>query len=134
MPGEGKSGAGPGVDKCTLIAYYSWRNESAIEFLETGIFTKRIQEILADEEYSLLQADLIRKPDAGKLIPGGNGLRKLRWSVSGRGKRGGMRIIYYWYRDNRQLYMIYAFKKSEQADLSRDQLRILAQYVKSGVL
>ena len=100
-----------------------------MEFLETDVFTKRIQEILSDEEYSFLQADLIKTPNAGKLIPGAKGLRKLRWSLEGKGKRGGARVIYYWYVDEQQIYMIYAFKKSDQADLTPDQLKALVQYV-----
>ena len=61
--------------------------------IETPIFTRRIQAILADDEYRLLQAQLVRKPDAGKIIPGSGGLRKLRWSAGGHGKRGGIRVI-----------------------------------------
>jgi len=68
-----------------------------VEFFETDIFTKRIQDILSDEEYSFLQADLIKRPEHGALIPGAKGLRKLRWSVEGKGKRSGARVIYYWY-------------------------------------
>lgn len=106
----------------------------AIEFIETDIFTKRIQEMLTDEEYSGLQADLIRRPEAGVLIPGGKGLRKLRWALRGKGKRGGIRVIYYLYLKDRKIYMIYPFRKSEQADLTREQLKRLAEYVKGGVL
>lgn len=105
-----------------------------MEFFETDIFTKRIQDILSDEAYSFLQAVLIKKPDSGLLIPGAKGLRKLRWSVEGKGKRGGARVIYYWYVGRERIYMIYAFKKSEQADLTHDQLEALAQYVQKGVL
>ena len=105
-----------------------------MEFLETDIFTKQIQAILTDQEYSYLQASLINKPNFGALIPGGKGLRKLRWSVKEKGKSGGARIIYYWYVDDEQIYMLCAFKKTDQADLTKDQLKMLAQYVKKGVL
>ena len=105
-----------------------------MEFFETDIFTKRIQQILTDQEYSGLQAVLIKNPEAGPLIPGGRGLRKLRWSAEGKGKRGGMRVIYYFYLSEERIYMIYPFKKSDQADLSPEQLRTLTQYVKGGVL
>ena len=106
------------------------------EFIEVDIFTKRIQEILDEEEYSELQAALIRKPDAGALIPGGKGLRKLRWSApaAGKGKRGGIRVIYYLYLKAARIYMIYAFKKTEQEDLSFEQLKRLADYGKGSVL
>jgi len=63
--------------------------------IETPIFTRKNQAILSDEEYRLLQVQLINKPDSGKIIRGSGGLRKLRWSASGHGERGGIRVIYY---------------------------------------
>ena len=83
---------------------------------------------------SLLQADLIKRPEAGALIPGGRGLRKLRWGASGKGKRGGMRLIYYYFVREDQIYMIYPFRKADQEDLTPEQLKSLAQYVKGGTL
>ncbi|MDP3296922.1 MAG: hypothetical protein Q8N09_04920 [Thermodesulfovibrionia bacterium] len=53
--------------------------------IETPIFTRRIQVMLSDEEYRLLQAHLVNKPDVGKVIPGSGGMRKLRWSAKGHG-------------------------------------------------
>jgi len=103
-------------------------------FIETEIFTKRIWSILSEEEYRFLQADLIRKPDRGKLIPRAKGLRKLRWSSRSKGKRGGARVLYFLYTKKEQIYMIYAFRKSEQSDLTPEQLKSLTCYVKEGVL
>ncbi len=105
-----------------------------MEFIETDIFTKRIQDLLTDESYRNLQADLIKRPDTGDLIPGARGLRKLRWSAGGKGKRGGLRVIYYLVLREQQIYMIYPFRKSDQEDLTRDQLKVLVKYVKGGVL
>jgi hypothetical protein len=68
-----------------------------MQFIETSVFTKRIAEMLTDDEYHALQETLIQNPKAGPLIPGGKGLRKYRWAASGKGKRGGVRIIYYLY-------------------------------------
>lgn len=65
--------------------------------IETPIFTRRIKTILTDEQYQELQNKLIARPDTGMIIPGSGGIRKLRWEGSGRGKRGGNRIIYYWF-------------------------------------
>lgn len=104
-----------------------------MEFIETDIFTRRIREILTDDEYGALQESLAKKPDAGKVIQGAEGLRKFRWRSGGKGKRGGARIIYYWYLKN-VIYMVYVYKKSEAEDLSREQLKILVRYVKGGVL
>lgn len=106
----------------------------SVEFVETEIFTRRILGTLSDQEYSALQMFLIKRPDAGDLVTGGRGLRKLRWSLKKKGKSGGLRVIYYLYLKDRRIYMIYSYKKSEQEDLTPEQLRGLALYVKGGVL
>lgn len=59
------------------------------------MFARLVQEFLSDEEYQALQAALIENPEAGSVIPGSGGVRKLRWAAPGRGKRGGYRVIYY---------------------------------------
>jgi mRNA-degrading endonuclease RelE of RelBE toxin-antitoxin system len=97
--------------------------------IETPVFTRRIRDILSDEEYRLLQSQLVQKPDSGKIIPGSGGLRKMRWSASGRGKRGGARVIYYWFVSEEVMLMLFAFPKNEQADLTQDQLKQLKTIV-----
>lgn len=67
-----------------------------MEIIETQVFTKDIVKLLSDNEYRELQKALVENPLLGHLIPGGAGLRKLRWSAGGKGKRGGLRIIYYY--------------------------------------
>lgn len=64
-------------------------------FFETSVFTRRVTELLSDYEYAELQRTLVANPNAGDVIPGSGGLRKIRWAAQGRGKRGGVRIIYY---------------------------------------
>ena len=66
-----------------------------VTFVETRLFTRLIGEYLSDEEYLELQLALARNPEAGPIIPGSGGVRKLRWARRGRGKRGGLRVIYY---------------------------------------
>lgn len=97
--------------------------------IETPIFTRRIQAVLSDDEYRLLQAQLVQKPDAGKVIPGTGGLRKLRWSAGGHGKRGGIRVIYYWFVSRELILMLFAYPKNEQNDLTPDQLKQLKKIV-----
>ena len=104
-----------------------------MEFVETSIFTERVTKLLTDEEYQDLQAVLAENPKAGDVIPGAGGLRKLRWRVAGRGKRGGLRIIYYCWSEKR-LYMIFVYDKARQGDLTPEQLKVLRAYVKGGVL
>ena len=101
------------------------------EFIETAVFTKKIHGILNDEDYSALQKRLIEKPDLGVVIPGGRGIRKLRWSIANKGKSGGIRILYYLYLSQHQIYMLYVFKKSEQSDLSREKLSELGKYLEN---
>lgn len=69
-------------------------------------------------------------PEQGVLIPGGAGLRKLRWGAEGRGKRGGVRTIYYWAVDHDLCYMVYMYAKNEQGDLSPTQIRTLTRVVR----
>jgi mRNA-degrading endonuclease RelE of RelBE toxin-antitoxin system len=97
--------------------------------IETPIFTRKIQTILSDEEYRLLQIQLINNPDSGKIIRGSGGLRKLRWSLSGHGKRGGIRVIYYWFVSQDTLLLLFAYSKSEQDDLTPEQLKQLKRVV-----
>ena len=104
-----------------------------MEFVETSIFTQRITKLLTDEEYDDLQAVLAEHPKAGDVIPGAGGLRKLRWRTAGRGKRGGLRVIYYCWSEDR-VYMIFVYDKTEQGDMTPAQLKMLRGYVKGGVL
>ena len=104
-----------------------------MECVETSVFTQRILKLLTDEAYRDLQAVLAQNPETGAVIPGAGGLRKIRWRAAGRGKRGGLRIIYYCWSED-QLYMIFAYDKTQQGDLTPEQLKALRAYVKGGVL
>lgn len=96
--------------------------------IETPIFTREILRLLPDESYRRLQKELVAHPEAGDLIVGSGGLRKIRWAVPGKGKSGGVRIIYYWHRPN-ALFMLFPFKKSESEDLTPEQVKILKNLV-----
>ncbi len=100
-----------------------------MEFFETPIFTKLIQKLISDEEYHLLQLQLSVRPDSGDIIKGSGGIRKMRWAGSGRGKRGGIRVIYYYITEDEQIYMLYAYPKSKKDDLTADQVKQLKQLV-----
>lgn len=99
-------------------------------FLETPTFTRRIQEALDLEDYLALQTALLLRPEQGQIIKGSGGLRKVRWSAGGTGKRGGLRVIYYWDPGRSVCYMLYAYGKNEQGDLTPRQVRALAQLVR----
>jgi len=93
--------------------------------VETSVFTRRVMAILTDDEYRELQGFVATHPDAGDTIPGSHGLRKLRWRSSSKGKRGGTRIIYYWLKARDTVLMLFAYKKNERSDLTKDQIRTL---------
>ena len=114
------------LDGYTPLAY-----SSAVVFLETGAFTARIGRLLDDEGYRALQAHLVRQPTSGDVITGTGGLRKLRWGREGRGKRGGIRVIYFWHAMSRRMLMLFAFAKNEVSDLTAEQKRVLRRIVEA---
>jgi hypothetical protein len=79
--------------------------------IETTVFTRRVAELLSDDEYRELQATLVKRPKAGPVIPGSGGIRKLRWRASGHGKRGGARVIYYWATEQENTLMLLYIQK-----------------------
>ena len=99
-------------------------------FIETPLFTKQVQKLLDDERYRVLQSSLIIRPDAGELIKGSGGLRKIRWAIPGKGKRGGLRVIYYWDKPVDKIYMLWTYKKSKKEDLTQGQIKLLRGLVK----
>ena len=101
-----------------------------MRFVETPVFTVALRRHLDDETYRALQLALILRPAQGQIIQGGGGLRKLRWSVPGRGKRGGVRLIYYWDSTGQTFYLVYLYAKNEQGDLTATQLKVLARLVR----
>ena len=98
--------------------------------LETPTFSRLIDGLMDEDSYRELQNELIGRPDAGKIIQGSGGLRKIRWSASSKGKRGGSRIIYYWAVSEDQIYMLLAYAKNRSADLTQQQIALLRDIVK----
>jgi len=101
-----------------------------VRFVETHVFTKLVCDRLDDEQYRALQATLVLRPEQGVLIPRSGGLRKIRWGVKGSGKRGGLRVIYFWDKTSSTCYMLFLYSKNEQGDLTAAQVRVLAHVVK----
>lgn len=101
-------------------------------FVETSVFTRELHGLMMDDDYRALQSALLLRPEAGALIPGGGGLRKVRWGLPGTGKRGGLRLIYYWQKGEDSIYMLLVYRKSRQEDLTPQQLRILRKLVKEN--
>jgi len=99
-------------------------------FVELTPFVAFRKEYWTDEDLRAMQNILLVTPDAGDLIRGGAGLRKLRWSAQGRGKRGGARVIYYWHVPGDRIYLIYGYVKSRSEDLTAHQLKLLRELMK----
>ncbi len=100
-----------------------------MHFVETPIFTRQITALLDDAGLRQLQVTLALNPQLGDVIRGSGGLRKIRWSVRGRGKSGGIRVIYYLV-DRDEIYFLFAYAKNKQEDLDGAQLRVLRNLVK----
>jgi hypothetical protein len=97
---------------------------------ETSIFTRRITAIIHDDKYLLLQVALMHNLEIGAVIPSSGGLRKLRWRLRGQGKRGGVRVIYYWASKREMILMLLVYSKNEQDDLTPQQAKVLSKLVK----
>lgn len=94
-------------------------------FEEYAAFTRRMGDLLDDDDLAKVQALLLARPDAGKIIPKSGGLRKLCVAAKGHGKRGGARIIYYWVVARDRILLLDIYAKNEKEDLSAGELKLL---------
>ena len=102
-------------------------------FFEAPIFTRTLPDYLDDESYRALQRLLLNAPEAGDVMPGTGGFRKLRWEDPrrGKGKRGGLRIIYYYLPADRQIWFFTIFGKDEAVDLSHEEKKVLKRAIQT---
>jgi hypothetical protein len=101
-------------------------------FIETRLFTRLVGEHLSDDEYIELQAALAENPEAGAIIPETGGVRKLRWGVRGRGKRGGLRVIYYLRLRAGVIWMLTLYPKNVADTIPSHVLRQIRQEIEHG--
>ena len=100
-----------------------------ITFIETKLFTKLVEQYLSHDSYRELQTALASNPEAGPLIPGSGGLRKLRWGIAGRGKRGGLRIVYYVRLRQDEIWLLTLYPKNVAENIPSQILRKIKEEI-----
>ena len=102
-----------------------------MEFIETTAFTKYVYEYLSDDEYLGLQSFLLQYPEFGKVVPGSGGVRKVRWAMAGKGKSGGVRVIYYFKRQDDEIWLLTIYSKNEVENIPAHVLRQIAKEIEN---
>jgi hypothetical protein len=105
-----------------------------MEIVETSVFTRQIRSLLKDDDYKELQGRLVVNPLAGAVIRGSGGLRKVRWAIEGRGKSGGIRVIYYYVAPDDRIFMLVAYAKGAKEDLTAKEVAALKKLVQEELL
>lgn len=117
-----------GLDQSPSLPY----SDGVFTFIETKVFTRLVGQYLTDDEYLRLQAALAKDPEAGAVIPESGGIRKLRWGLSGRGKRGGLRVIYYLRSQKGVLWLLTLYPKNVAENIPTHVLRQIRQEIEDG--
>jgi mRNA-degrading endonuclease RelE of RelBE toxin-antitoxin system len=122
---------GRATSSAGLVNYTALPYNAGMEFIETSLFTKLIYTYLTDDEYLGLQGFMLKYPEAGNIVPGSGGVRKLRWSIAGKGKRGGVRVIYYLRKHHHEIWMLTIYGKSDVENIPPHILRQIAEEIKN---
>lgn len=107
-------------------------NQPVVTFIETTLFTRLVQDYLTDDEYAELQGFLAAYPEAGDLIQGSGGVRKLRWRMKGSGKRGGLRVIYYLRTHMGEIWLLTLYSKTVRETIPTHVLRAIREAIEHG--
>jgi len=105
---------------------------SLVTFIEAPVFTQTLSDYLDDDAYTALQWALVLHPEIGSVVPGSGGVRKMRWAGSGRGKRGGLRVIYYWRKHAGEIWMLTIYAKAKQKNAPAHILKVLKEAIERG--
>jgi hypothetical protein len=100
-----------------------------VTFVETKLFTELVRDYLSDDEYAAMQQFLVVNPEAGDVIPGSGGVRKLRWGVADRGKRGGLRVIYFLRLRKDEVWMLTLYAKNVADNIPAKVLRKIKEAI-----
>ena len=113
------------------MAYSELVKRTPVSVVETGTFVRQVDALLSTSSREELIGFLAFNPEAGDLIPGTGGIRKVRWAIPGKGKRGGLRVIYYFHSALMPLFLLTAYAKGKKTDLSRAEQRALEKIAKA---
>ena len=102
-----------------------------MEFIEAIAFTKYVYDYLTEDEYLGLQGFLLKNPEAGKIVRGSGGVRKVRWAITGKGKSGGVRVIYYFKKQDDEIWLLTIYSKSEVESIPAHVLRQIAKEIEN---
>lgn len=114
------------VAKTTALPY-----NYIMEFIEAIAFTKYVYDYLTEDEYLGLQGFLLQNPEAGKIVRGSGGVRKVRWAITGKGKSGGVRVIYYFKKQDNEIWLLTIYSKSEVESIPAHVLRQIAKEIEN---
>jgi mRNA-degrading endonuclease RelE of RelBE toxin-antitoxin system len=104
---------------------------SIMELIEATAFTKYVYDYLTEDEYVGLQGFLLQNPEAGKIVRGSGGVRKVRWAITGKGKSGGVRVIYYFKKQDDEIWLLTIYSKSEVESIPAHVLRQIAKEIEN---
>jgi len=104
---------------------------AVMEFIEATAFTKYVYDYLTEDEYLGLQGFLLQNPEAGKIVRGSGGVRKVRWAITGKGKSGGVRVIYYFKKQDDEIWLLTIYSKSEVESIPAHVLRQIAKEIEN---
>jgi len=116
--------ASTALAKCTALPY-----NKLMEFIEATAFTKYLYDYLSEDEYLGLQSFLLQYPESGKVVRGSGGVRKVRWAMSGKGKSGGVRVIYYFKKQDVEIWLLTIYSKNEVENIPAHVLRQIAKEI-----
>ena len=102
-----------------------------MEFIEAAAFTKYLYDYLSEDEYLGLQSFLLQYPESGKIVRGSGGVRKVRWAMSGKGKSGGVRVIYYFKKQDDEIWLLSIYSKNEVENIPAHVLRQIAKEIEN---
>jgi len=103
----------------------------SMEFIEASAFTKHVYKYLSDPEFLGLQSFLLEYSEAGNIVPGSGGVRKVRWAIAGKGKSGGVRVIYYFKQQENEIWLLTIYSKSEIGNIPAHILRQIAKEIEN---